>query len=442
MPVPVWVFLRDKGPRSAERWSEARGRLTPRALSRRQTRGTNVALVTFEDLPLERDHVDAVLRVGVRLRHRSRWFNALSVEADATQIRSLALLPGVARLDLVRRRVRSPEPTPAPLDEDLPPIELAPHVLDYGDSYGQLAQINVPAVHDRGLHGEGVVVALLDSGFDNLGHEALATTDILATRDFVNGDDDVGDGTDLGEGSHGTATLSTLGGFKQGQLVGPAYAASFILAKTENSENETIVEEDNWAAAAEWAEEMGADVISSSLSYFAFDDPTTSYSYEDMNGETAISTRAAELAAARGVVVVNSAGNGGFSERGNIGAPADGKRVLSAGAVDPDSRRTSFSSVGPTADGRIKPDLAAQGRAVKIAASEATDLYRRANGTSFSCPLIAGVAALVLQAHPGYSVEQVSFALRSTASQASAPDNLLGWGIVDALAAILAPPGP
>jgi subtilisin family serine protease len=331
---------------------------------------------------------------------------------------------------------------PAPLDEDLPPIELAPHVLDYGDSYGQLAQINVPAVHDRGLHGEGVIVAVLDGGFDNLGHEAFVTTRILAAHDFVNGDDDVGDGTDLGEGSHGTATLSTLGGFKEGRLIGPAFAAGFILAKTENSESETIVEEDNWAAAAEWAEGLGADVISSSLSYFSFDDPTTSYRYEDMNGETAISTRAADLAAARGVVVVNSAGNAGFSERGTIGAPADGNQVLSAGAVDPDGGRTSFSSVGPTADGRIKPDLAAQGRAVKIAASEATDLYRRANGTSFSCPLIAGVAALVLQAHPDYSVEQVSFALRSTASQASAPDNLLGWGVVDALAAILAPPGP
>jgi len=360
--VPVWVFFRDKGPRSAERWSEARGRLTPRALSRRERRGTGPSLVTFEDLPLVQDHVDAVLRVGVRLRHQSRWFNALSVEADEAQIRSLALLPCVARLDVVRRQVRPPEPSPAPLDAALPPYELAPHALDYGDSFGQLAQINVPAVHDRGLHGEGVIIAVLDGGFNNLGHEAFATTQILAVHDFVNGDDDVGDGADLGEGSHGTATLSTLGGFKQGQLVGPAFAAGFILAKTENSESETIVEEDNWAAAAEWAEGLGADVISSSLGYFSFDDPTTSYSYEDMDGETAISTRAADLAAARGVVVVNSAGNAGFSaDRGTVGAPADGKRVLAAGAVDPDGQRTSFSSVGPTADGRIKPDLAAQG---------------------------------------------------------------------------------
>jgi subtilisin family serine protease len=282
-----------------------------------------------------------------------------------------------------------------------------------------------------------VIIAVLDAGFSNLSHEVFAPMTILARRDFVNGDEDVGDGADQGEGSHGTMTLSVLGGFKEGQLIGPAYAAGFILAKTENTASETPVEEDNWAAAAEWAEALGADVISTSLGYLDYDSPFTSYSFADMNGETAISTRAANLAASLGVVVVASAGNSGFDAAHNtLGAPADGRGVIAAGAVDARGTRAFFSSVGPTADGRIKPDVDAQGVSVKVASPTSPSLYGLADGTSFSCPLTAGVAALVVQAHPEYTPQQVADALRSTASQAGRPDNLLGYGIVNAAAAV------
>ena len=309
-------------------------------------------------------------------------------------------------------------------------------MLDYGTSVGQLAQIGVPAVHQMGLHGEGVVVAVFDGGFSDLNHEVFSSLHLVAAHDFVNGDDDVGDGADQGEGSHGTMTLSVLGGLHEGQLVGPAFAADFILAKTENSASETPVEEDNWAAAAEWAESLGADVISSSLGYLEYDRPFPSYTYRDMNGQTAISTRAAEMAAARGVVVVNSAGNSGDNAQHNtLGAPADGAHVLAIGAVGPTGIRTSFSSVGPSADGRIKPDLAAQGQAVKVALPGSVNRYGTASGTSFSCPLTAGVVALLLQVNPGASPDDVAGVLRATASQAGMPDNLLGWGIVNASAA-------
>jgi subtilisin family serine protease len=312
--------------------------------------------------------------------------------------------------------------------------------LDYGDSLGQLQQIQVPALHAQGLDGSGVVVAVFDAGFDNLGHEAFATTQVLAWHDFVNGDDDVANGADHGEGSHGTNTLSVLGGYRPGQLVGPAYRASFLLAKTENTDSETPVEEDNWAAAAEWAEALGADVISTSLGYLGYDAPFTSLTWADMNGRTAISTLAAEKAAERGVVVVVSAGNEGYDAGHNtLGAPADGLRVLTAGAVDATGVRTSFSSVGPTSDLRIKPDVAAQGSGVLAAGSYGPASYVRVSGTSFSCPLTAGAVALLLQAHPGYTVDQVLSVMRSTASQAAQPDNLLGWGIVNAAAAVAAP---
>ena len=434
----VWVYFRDKGAGASA--ASVRVAVTPRALSRRSIRATRTSAAASLDVPVVRAYVDAVAARVIKVRQESRWFNAVSVEATAEQVRALEALPFVARLDVVRRYRRGP----AERVTDLPAARAssAPAVrrgvgIDYGTSIGQLRQIDVPAVHEIGLHGEGVIVAIFDAGFSNLAHEVFAPMAILARHDFVNGDDDVADGSDRGEGSHGTMTLSVLGGFKEGQLVGPAFGASFILAKTEDTTSETPIEEDNWAAAAEWAEGLGADVISSSLGYLEYDSPFTSYGPADMNGDTAISTRAADLAASLGVVVVNSAGNSGFDATHNtLGAPADARGVIATGAVDPAGNRVFFSSVGPTADGRIKPDVAAQGVGVKVASPNFPSSYGFAAGTSFSCPLTAGVAALVLQAYPNYTPQQVADALRTTASHAASPDNLLGYGIVDALAAV------
>jgi serine protease AprX len=438
----VWVYFRDKGAEAKA--ASVRLPLTPRALSRRSLRAAGRPATGPLDLPLSRAYVDAVAARVLKVRQESRWFNAVSVEATGAQVRALEALPFVTRLDVVRRYRRGPGERVSDLAAartTAAPSRPRALVLDYGTSIGQLRQIGVPAVHETGLHGEGVIIAVFDAGFSNLAHEVFAPMSILARRDFVNGDEDVGDGGDQGEGSHGTATLSVLGGFKEGQLIGPAFAAGFILAKTENTFSETPVEEDNWAAAAEWAEALGADVISSSLGYLQYDSPFTSYGFADMNGDTAISTRAADMAASLGVVVVNSAGNSGFDATHNtLGAPADGRGVIAAGAVDAAGMRAFFSSVGPTTDGRIKPDVAAQGVAVKVASSTWPSVYGFASGTSFSCPLTAGVAALVLQAHPEYTPQQVADALRKTASKAGTPDNLLGYGIVNAAAAVGTPP--
>lgn len=436
--LAVWVYFTDKGVDLPA----ANAPVSPRAAARRARRGTPTATGTFEDRALAPAYVAGVGAVVSRVRHTSRWLNAMSVEATPAQIEALAGLPFVARIDIVRRARRVEEPVvPQPAGRSgagaRDATEEAP--LDYGPALDQVRQIRVPELHARGLHGEGVMVAVFDSGFPNLAHEAFAAMTIAAERDFVRGLDTVRESTD----AHGTNTLSALGGFAPGRLIGPAYAATFLLAVTEDVASETPIEEDHWAAAAEWAEGLGADVISSSLGYAAFDQPYTSYTDRDMDGQTAVTTRAAALAAERGVVVVNSAGNDGFdADRNTLVAPADGARVLTAGAVTRTGVRAAFSSVGPTADGRIKPDVAAMGVNVTVA-RQFEHLYGVASGTSFSCPLTSGVVALVLQAHPDYTVDQVLEAVRGTASQAGAPDRLLGWGLLDAVAAVdlvLAPP--
>ncbi len=222
-----------------------------------------------------------------------------------------------------------------------------------------------------------------------------------------------------------------LGGYAPGTLIGPAYGADFLLAKTETDKFERPIEEDYWVAGIEWAESLGAEVVSSSLGY------TDWYTFADMNGLTAVTTRAANRAAELGVVVVNAAGNERGAAWNHIIAPADGFEVLAVGAVTSSGAIASFSSPGPTADGRIKPDVCALGVNNRLAANlaDGTDTYDRGSGTSFATPLIGGVAALLLEAHPGWTPREVRAALLASASRSGAPNNDFGWGIANAAAA-------
>ncbi len=276
---------------------------------------------------------------------------------------------------------------------------------------------------------------MLDAGFNNLQHEAFQQLTVLHTWDFVNNDSVVSDEPgQMGSGNHGTYTLSTLAGFKEGQLIGPAFGAGFLLAKTENTDSERHIEEDNWVAGAEWADSLGADIISSSLGYLDFDAGEGDYTWEDMDGNTTIVTIGADIAASRGILVVNSAGNEGSATppQNTLVAPADGDSVLAVGAVTSGGLRAPFSSMGPTADGRIKPDVMARGVATYCASPNQPNEYVTVSGTSLSCPLVAGAAALVLQASPGITNMQIIDALHQTASQANTPDNQYGWGIINA----------
>jgi subtilisin family serine protease len=286
---------------------------------------------------------------------------------------------------------------------------------------------------------------MLDSGFNNLNHEALDHLDIVATWDFLNGDPNVFyEEGQMGTGDHGTNTLGTIAGYEPGELIGPAFGASFLLGKTENGDLdwERHIEEDHWIAGAEWADTLGADIISSSLGYRnEFSHGENDYSWQDMDGDTTVVAKGANIAASRGILIVNCAGNERLSLSGQntLVSPSDSAYVLAAGAVNSQGRRASFSSVGPTADGRIKPDVMAMGDSVYSAAPNAPDEYELVDGTSFSCPLVAGVAALILEINPSWTNQDVMTAIKLTASQSESPDNHNGWGIVDAQKAAFYP---
>jgi subtilisin family serine protease len=436
--LAVWVVFGEKRGVTAEALRTIESGLTPHARARRARNRDVASLVDAYDAPVSRAHIDALRSAGARVRHASRWLNAVSIDATAAEIRAVAAWPEVARVDVVHV-ARSPRPEPEVTPPARGPLR-APEALsyDYGGSLFQNLLINIPAMHDLGLHGEGVMIALLDTGFNNLTHPALAGLDVLVTHDFVNGDSVVADEIgQMGSGYHGALVLGAMAGFAPGELIGPAFGATYLLAKTENTQWERHIEEDAWVAAAEWADSIGADVISSSLTYLdGFTNGETGYTWPEMDGATAFITIGADIAASRGILIVNAAGNDGFvSEPANtLGAPADGDMVLTVGATDSGGSRSAFSSVGNTSDGRTKPDVMAMGQSV-YTISSFDPSYVTTSGTSLSTPLVAGAAALVLQARPLASNNMLMNALRQTADNAGAPNRLVGWGVIDALAA-------
>ena len=437
-----WVFFKDKriyapAEKSAA-LTKARQRLSKRALRRRAKVRPAHALVDERDLPVSPHYVNALERLGLEPVVVSNWLNAVSVVLDSAQRERVRRLPFVRKVQPVARARRNRSRPPSVAQPRAVQKTGLRSAFDYGPSLNQNRLINVLPVHELGVIGKGVWIGLLDTGFKVRDHEAFEGLEVAAQHDFINDDDVTEDqpGDPPGQQNHGTQTLSAVGGFKQGQLIGTAFGATFVLAKTEIlPPPDRPEEEDFWVAGLEWMESLGVDVVSSSLGYLDF------YTPADMDGNTAVTTVAADLAVARGVVVVNSAGNeGGDTSWKIIIAPADGDSVIAVGAVTPEGLLASFSSVGPTADGRIKPDVVAQGTSVYLASPASERLpspYGFGAGTSFSCPQVAGVAALVLSAHPYLTPMEVRDALRLTASQAATPDNLMGWGIVDAYEAVL-----
>lgn len=429
--ISVWIFFTGKGDDLEAKRLAVRNELPNNSLKRRKKILKNDKLVTYYDIPIKKSYFENVQPFISKLRHKSRWLNAISAEVKVDQMTEIANLPFVKKLDIVRKGKSIKREG---LDVKLNPIKNNEkntfYDLDYGPSITQNEQINVPLLHDMGFSGNGVVICVMDAGFNNLEHQVFNNLDTLGSWDFVNDDPNVDDEGDMGTGDHGTMTLSTIGGFYEGELIGPAYGASYVLAKTENTDSETPIEEDHWVAAMEWAElNYGPDITSTSLGYRDFDDGS-GYSNDDMDGNTAVITIGADIAAGLGILVVNSAGNSGPGAT-TIGAPADGDSVLAIGAVDGSGSLASFSSWGPTADNRIKPEVCAMGVGVTVAETYG-NYYGSANGTSFSCPLTAGAAAVLLEMVPDATNMEIFEALKTTANNANNPNNQYGWGILDA----------
>lgn len=452
-PKKFWVFFTDKGPdvaggplqRGTNSYKEAEAGLSQRAMDRRAKVLPPEDLIDAADLPTYRPYIDAIVQDGGILVHDVHWFNAASFHLDER------LIPAIRKHSFVKnvKPVAVMRGTPLPPPEDEPVTDLRKQAaLDYGPSLNQVQMIRIPPLHDFGINGTTVLIGMLDTGFRWRDHEALSSRRILAERDFI-----FGDGTTANEGNdradqdiHGTLTLSVVGGFMPGRLIGPAYGSDFILSKTEDVRSETRVEEDNWAAAIIWMEGQGIDVASSSLGYNMFDGGG-GYSWEngDFNGRTSITALAAARAARMGVVICTAMGNEGNGDGvvGTMLTPADADSIISVGAVTFGRRLAGFSSTGPTNDGRTKPDLVAPGVGVYYAAIPGPNTYGFQQGTSLATPLAAGAAAVVLSARPELSPVQVRNVLRATADTIDVsrtpafPNDSTGWGLVNALRAVL-----
>ncbi len=431
------VYFKDKPhesvsslKKSSQQYEEVIQSLSPRSIERRlKVIGKDILLES--DLPINELYVEQLINLGAEIVWKLKWFNAVSCYLDEYQLQQVADFDFVDRVEPVakmRYKRHSDE------YEDKTTLQRTQStLLDYGPSFSQMELSDVPILHDHNINGANVIVGLLDSGFKTDEHEAFENTKILATRDFVFGDNDVGND---GDASHGTRVLSLVGGFKEGQLVSPAFGSEFILSKTEDIFQEVNAEEDNYAAAVEWMESLGADVMSSSLGYNEFDSGQRSYTYAEMDGKTTLVTRAYEAAFDRGIVTVTSAGNEGNNSWQHITAPGDGENVITVGSVNLNNELVGSSSRGPTSDGRIKPELLARG-ANNYKATIINNSYESSSGgTSFSAPIVAGIAAQLLSVFPHLTNTQVRQMLVASGDNVDEPNNDRGYGLLSARKAI------
>ena len=417
-----WISFTDKGDISAYRPTDL---LSPSALKNRQLKG--ISLDHF-DYPVNPEYTKALEMMGIRIKNRSRWFNAVSAFINEEDISQLLKLPFVEGIRPVRGSQRIAEVHPYQIH----PESIADTLPFLGSYRNQLNMIGLDSLQELGFRGAGITIAVFDNGF--LGVDTIQAfrhlfTEgrILAERDFVDADDSVYESCI--HCRHGTQVLSILAALVPNAIQGSAPDASYILLRTENDASETPQEEDNWVAAAEYADSLGAQVFSTSLGYLDFfNNPADNYSREDLDGNTALITRAADIAASRGIIVVNSAGN--EAEKG-IAAPADGDSVIAVGAVNELKNRASFSSFGYTVDNRIKPDIMAVGEGTYLV--NYNGRISRGSGTSFSCPILSGMLACVLQAHPGTSYGELYEALIRSADRFNQPDAFYGYGVPSAM---------
>lgn len=400
--------------------------LSPNAIARRERQGIPV---TTEDLPVNKTYIDAVTAQGATVKYALRWFNGVVAEIPSTTIAS-----SILGLDFVVSVTAIYEPSKqgAPLDDfDISPAYHSKSTnadrYNYGSAAQQIKMLNGHILHNNGFTGKGITIAVLDAGFRNVNtlsaFDSLRNSQrLVGTKDFVNPAANI-----YLQHSHGTIVLSTMAGLMPNILVGTAPHANYWLIRTEDTNSEQLVEEYNWAAGAEFADSIGADIINSSLGYTTFDVASQNHTYSQLDGKTTPATRAANIAVKKGMVVVISAGNDGDSPWRYISAPADAKGVLTIGATTSTGALANFSSVGPSADGRVKPDVSAMGYYTAVQNTDGS--IGTANGTSLSAPVISGMVACLWQAHREYTAMEIVDLIKANASLSQSPNNNLGYGI-------------
>ena len=447
-PARYIIKLKDK-PNAAQNIAHPERFLSAKAIARRHNH--NIA-ISASDVPVSASYVESISAKGAKVVYQSKWLNTIIVESTNPALISLvSSLPFVSRIqNLNDSRSNTTEKNSVKPFFGNESIRAAGSLsnyksgksvtsYNYGGAFNQINMLGGNQLHDLGFQGQGMTIAVIDGGFNSVDvlqvfDSLWANDQILGTSDFVQPGNNV---FNTNMSTHGMMVLSTMGGNMPGQMVGTAPKASYWLLRSEDTNAEYIMEEYFWVNAAEFADSVGADIINSSLGYTEFDFGIGNHIYADMDGNTTVVTIGADLAAQKGILVVNSAGNSGadWDSWKYIGAPADGDSVFTIGAVDGQGYRAYFSSRGPTYDGRIKPNVAALGQGTAVADLSGGVSY--GDGTSFSSPVIAGMTACLWQANISMSNMDIINALQRSGSQANSPDSLLGYGIPNYMTANL-----
>jgi serine protease AprX len=413
------VYLKDKGDNNTSTFEPSQ-LLSEKAIKRRIKAG--IAVPDSKDLPVWQGYINQISEAGYTLHCTSKWMNtALFKTKNKAEINELLAYPFVKDVKVVK--------SPGTKNTHSKKLDFSNDAEDIPAFDRPVTMVNGYPLLNSGFDGKNILIAVLDGGFinaDNISslNHLRSRNGIRATRDFINKTSYV-----YNASTHGTAVISILAGLISGELQGTAPGADYLLLKTEDINSEFPCEEDFWAAGAEFADSSGADIISSSLGYFTFDDASLNYKYSDLDGNTAFVTRAADIAASKGILVVNSAGNERNKDWKRIIFPSDGDSVLTSAAVDGNNSISAFSSAGPSSDGRIKPDNATLGVSVTLQISEGT--VSRGSGTSFSCPVLSGMAASLMQAAPYALSQDIIDAIHQSSDRYHSPDSLYGYGIPD-----------
>ncbi|MGN1375852.1 MAG: S8 family peptidase [Prevotella sp.] len=402
--------------------SQADSFLSPKAIERRRKQQISI---DSTDLPVSRIYIERIKSAGFDVVSMSKWNNTILVRTRQDRLKSLETLPFIKG---IKKVWVSPDSIVTSSSRLRYHNELKTWDDASQDTYGvakeQIDMLGGTYLHNRGFTGQGKVIAVLDGGFMNADLiPCLQSINILGWKDFV-----VPSSKSLfREMEHGTKVLSVMGVNVPGVFVGTAPDAAYWLIRCEDNLTESLAEEDYWAAAVEFADSVGVDVISSSLGYHSFDIKGDNYSYAHLDGHTAMISKTASMLADKGIVLVNSAGNDGMGTWKKINVPADADNILTVGAVTPDGRNAAFSSVGPTADGRIKPDVMALGSPTAVVTGRGTII--KDVGTSFSTPVVSGLVACLWQACPSLTAKEIITLVRQCADNMSCPDNIYGYGI-------------